>query len=162
VNRRLTYIVLGGVLTCTVLYGVIRLIGSFLGSVTWSGPTSANTPEQMFEHIIQKPLPPSVTKLQGCGDIWQGYSIYLRFHASPEFISKLLASGWRPTEWKRIEDHFRLPSPEYDRFTPAWTPDAIKEKECYEGQFPNSSGNGTHYLLLDRANGILYFYGIAA
>ena len=39
--------------------------------------------------------------------------------------------------------------------------DAIPEKECYEGQFTNAWGAGPHYLLLDRASGILYFYGAA-
>jgi len=162
VNRRLIVVLLCGVLLCAVFYGVIQLIPSFDSSPKSSGPTSGNTPEQMFEHIIQAPLPPSVTNLQGFGDTWQGYSIFLRFHASPEFIATFLASGWRPTEWQRIEERFRLPSPSYDRFTPPWTPNAITPKECYEGQFPNSWGTGTHYLLLDRASGILYFYGIAA
>ena len=159
---RINFVLLCGVLLCAGLCGVLQFIPSFQTSSTPSGPTSANTPEQMFEHIVQAPLPPSVTNLQGVGDTWQGYSIYLRFHASPEFIAAFLTSGWKPAEWRSIEGHFHLPNPSYNRFTPSWTPNDITPKECYEGQFPTSWGTGTHYLLVDRARGILYFYGIAA
>jgi hypothetical protein len=145
-----------------VLYGVVQLIPSFPSFETPPGPTSANTPEQMFEHIIQRPIPASVSDLQGVGDTWQGYSIYLRFHATPDFIASFLQSGWQPIEWQRIEYRFQLPHISYDRFTPSWAPNAVTRKECYEGHFPNSWGTGTHYLLVDRASGTLYFYGIAA
>ncbi|RYD82933.1 MAG: hypothetical protein EOP84_08665 [Verrucomicrobiaceae bacterium] len=124
--------------------------------------TSANPPEQMFEHIIQSPIPPGITAIQGAGDTWQGYSIYLRFHASPNFLTSFLQSGWRRSEWPRVERRFRLPSGKYDQFAPPWSPASSSKKECYEGEFSNSWGTGTHYLLLDRATGLIHFYGVAA
>jgi hypothetical protein len=126
------------------------------------GPSSGNTPREMFEHLIQKLVPASVRNLQGVGDTWQGYSIYLRFNASEEFIDSLIAAGYKPAAWSEVASHFKLPKG-YDKFEPGWTPDAIEQKECYEAEVSNDwTGTGTHYLLIDRSTGTVYFYGVGA
>lgn len=138
------------------------LILSVAGCVDTQGPTSGNTPREMFEHLIQEPLPPGVRNLEGVGDTWQGYSIYLRFQASQEFIDSLIAADYRPATWTKIASKFKLPKG-YDEFEPGWKPDAIDKKECYQADVSNDwTGNGTHYLLIDRETGTVYFYGVGA
>ncbi len=126
-------------------------------------PSSANTPQEMFQYTIQNPIPGSVKNLQGVGDTWQGYSIYLRFNASKADIDALIAQGFKPATWASISYRFKLP-PGYDRFTPDWDPASISTKECYElSNVKNGwTHSGTHYLVIDRSSGIVYFYGIGA
>ena len=128
-----------------------------------SGPSSANTPQEMFRYTIKNPIPASVTNLQGVGDTWQGYNLYLRFNSSKTDIDAIIAQGFKPTTWQSISYHFALPDG-YDRFTPDWTPESISMKECYE--LDDIQGNwthsGTHYLVIDRSTGTVYFYGIGA
>ena len=117
----------------------------------------------MFQHVIQKPIPASVANLQGVGDTWQGYSLYLRFNASKADIDAVIAQGFKPATWQSISFRFNLPSG-YDRFTPAWGPGSIPTKECYElSNLKNGwTHSGTHYLVIDRSTGTVYFYGIGA
>ncbi|MEX1015269.1 MAG: hypothetical protein WDZ31_00885 [Phycisphaeraceae bacterium] len=125
-------------------------------------PSSANTPEQMFENVVLSPVPSSVTDLQGIGDTWQGYSLYLRFGAADVDIDAIIAHDYRPTQWSNIEWRFQLP-PGYDQFISQWEPSRIKEPECYEADLSNNwTHAGTHYLVIDRSRGVVYFVGFGA
>ena len=142
----------GWMLTVTVITGCEE-----------SGPSSANTAQQMFQAVISNPIPPSVRSLEGLGDTWQGYSLYLRFTASSPDIDAIIEQGFTPIKWRDCADRFTLPKG-YDRFKPSWQPADIATKECYElRQVQNSwTHSGTHYLVIDRATGTVYFYGIGA
>lgn len=114
-----------------------------------SGPTSANTPHEMFTYIIESPVPPTVANLQGAGDTWQGYSVYLRFEALDADIDRIIASGFRTATWSDIAWRFNLPKG-YDRFSPPWSPAAISTKECCEADVTNKwTHAGTPYLVVD-------------
>ncbi len=126
------------------------------------GPSSSNTPQEMFEHVVQRPIPPDVTDIQAVGDTWQGYNIWLRFKASKEFIDTLLGTGFEPIGCEEVEEYFSLPEG-YDLFEPPWDPHPIQDNECYcNHNASNSWGIGTHYLWVDRTSNTVYFYGIAA
>lgn len=49
-----------------------------------------NTPEEMFEALIEKPASQNVRNLQGIGEVTQGHNVYLKFEASDNFIQKTL------------------------------------------------------------------------
>jgi hypothetical protein len=134
---------------------------SFIGCRPSSGPSSGNTPQQMFQYVILNPIPASVTNLQGVGDTWQGYSLYLRFEASKADIDAVIAKGYKPATWQSISYRFVLP-PAYDRFEPPWNPEAIPTKECYEMENVKNgwTPQGTHCLVIDRSSGTVYFCGI--
>ena len=146
----------------TMHRGAVPLVWLLLAGCG-SGPSSANTPQEMFQYVIQNPIPSSVTNLQGVGDTWQGYSLYLRFNASDADIDAVIGQGFKPATWQSVSRRFKLP-PEYDRFRPAWKPEAISTKEFYElSDVSNTwTGSGTHYLLIDRSAGTVYFYGVGA
>ncbi len=117
----------------------------------------------MFQHVVENPIPASVKNLQGVGDTWQGYRLYLRFNASKADIDAIIAQGFTPTTWTSISNQFDLPDG-YDRFTPDWDPASIATKECYEyrGATNGWTHDGTHYLVIERASGIVYFQGLGA
>lgn len=130
--------------------------------ISSSGPTSANTPDEMFSYVIESPIPPTVSNLQGVGDTWQGYSLYLRFNAPDADVDRIIATGFQPAAWSDISYRFNLPQG-YDRFSPPWNPAAISNKECYEADATNQwTHGGTHYLVIDRSTGTVYFYGVGA
>ena len=136
---------------------------AIMGCRSSSGPGSANTPQQMFQHVVLDPIPASVVNLQGAGDTWQGYRLYLRFNASMADIDAIIAQGFKPATWQSISYEFTLPA-DYDRFNPTWNPGTISAKECYEMQNVNNgwTHQGTHYLVIDRGSGTVYFFGIGA
>ncbi len=117
----------------------------------------------MFQALLSNPIPSSVKSLEGLGDTWQGYSLYLRFTASNDDIDAIIKLGFVPIKWSECTDRFTLPKG-YDRFKPAWRPADIATKECYElRQVQNSwTHSGSHYLVIDRATGTVYFYGIGS
>lgn len=123
--------------------------------------TSANTPEEMFAAVLQKPIPESITQLQGVGDTWQGYRLFLRFQAAEADIQSLLQSGYKSVDCDAISSDFRLPDPSYNRFDPPWQPPASSTNECWTTNSVSNSwtGFGTHYLLIDRENKLIYFSG---
>jgi hypothetical protein len=127
---------------------------------------SANTPTEMFEYIIEKPVPPTVRNLEGGGCTWQGYSIYLRFTADAGFSKRLIADGFKETDWKSIGFHFKLPETNFkfkEKFSTPWNPRSIKHKRCFEKEVTNSwTHSGTHYFVVDEDRGAVYFYGVGA
>ncbi len=140
---------------------LLFFLGLLLTGCGHRGPTSGNTPQEMFEYTIQKPIPASVTNLQGVGDTWQGYNLYIRFQASDADIDALIALGFEPDTWQSISNRFDIPNG-YDSFKPGWSPASIAIKECYSFDDVSNSwtGSGSHYLVIDRSTGTVYFYGI--
>ena len=120
-----------------------------------NGPSSGNSPQEMFEHLIASPVPAEVTQLQGVGDTWQGYSLWLRFNAPDAFIRTLTENGYAAVPCNK--EMFVL-SPGYDLFDPPWNPSVT---QCYEGQIFNDWGNGFHTLGIDSQTDTVYFYGSA-
>ena len=116
-----------------------------------------------FRSLLADPIPASVTNLQGRSDTWQGYNVYLRFNASKTDIDALIAQGFKRATWASMSHQFNLPTG-HDQFTPDWDPASISTKECYElGDVKNGwTHSGTHYLVIDRNTGTVYFYGIGA
>lgn len=138
------------------------LLIALLLSGCGNGPTSTNTPEEMFAAVLQKPIPASVTQLQGVGDTWQGYQLFLRFQAADADIKSLLQLGYEVVDYDAIASNFRLPDQSYDRFDPPWQPQAISTNQCWTAHSISNSwtSSGTHYLLIDRKNKLIHFAGI--
>jgi hypothetical protein len=117
----------------------------------------------MFAGLIQNPVPEDVDHIEGVGDLWQGYNIWLRFHASKRFINTLISKGYHRTSWKEIARHFELPKDRaYHLFTPAWSPNLIPNKKCFQGLIRcpwSQQHQGHHFLVIDESTGTIYFYG---
>lgn len=130
----------------------------------WIEPGSDYSPEKVFQHIIKYPLPDSISLLQGDAQTWQGYDAWLRFKASSQDIDFLISSGFIPVEWQEISTEFKLTSDFKDKFKPAWKPKSLKNKKCYINKAVKNDWThfGTHYLVVDRDSGIVYFYGIGS
>lgn len=117
----------------------------------------------MFQRLVQDPVPSGVTNLEGYGETWRGYRAYLRFTATTDTINAILATGYKPTVWSKVSFGFELPDGGRNTFSPAWAPASIPNKQCYEAAVKNDwTHSGTHYLVIDRATGTVYFYGIGA
>lgn len=84
----------------------------------------------MFAAVLQKPIPASVTQLQGVGDTWQGYQLFLRFQAADADIKSLLQLGYEVVDCDEIAYDFRLPDQSYDRFKPPWQPKTMLPKNA--------------------------------
>ncbi|MCX7680756.1 MAG: hypothetical protein N2508_02105 [Anaerolineae bacterium] len=126
-----------------------------------AGPTSGNTPEQMFEALIQSPVPAQVTNLEGTGDTWQGHRIYLRFTVEPAFLEAYLANKFEAVPCDTISSYFELPDPGYDIFNPSWEPGGVTGGNCYRSKgFVGETWLGEQFILWDTATNTVYFYGI--
>ena len=128
------------------------------------GPSSGNTAEEMFREVITRPIPSDVSDLQGVGDTWQGYQLFLRFHATDAFIPQLL-TGYDVVACDEVLERFTLPNEQYDQFIPGWSPTDVVQPECYQTTEPVQNEwthAGEHVLMLDRQNGMIYFVGIGA
>lgn len=138
------------------------LLSSLLLMGCGNGPTSGNTPQEMFAAVLQKPMPTSVTQLQGVGDTWQGYQLFLRFQAADADIEALIQSGYEGVDCDAIASDFRLPNQSYDSFNPPWQPQTMSTKECWiVNQVSNAwTSSGTHHLIIDRSQNLIYFTGI--
>lgn len=111
----------------------------------------------MFEHLIESPVPSSVSNLQGVGDTWQGYAIWLRFTAAPAFANSLQAKGFSPVPCNDIETVFELPA-DYNVFNPPWNPTM---DQCFGGNIMNDWGNGYHAIGINTVSQTVHFYGVA-
>lgn len=128
-----------------------------------SGPTSGNTPEQMFEALIQSPLPAEVSSLEGTGDTWQGHSIYLRFQVEPTFLEAYLKDDFETVPCDTILLHFELPNPSYDIFNPSWKPEDVVNGICYRSKgFVGEAWLGEQFILWDTVTNTVYFYGVGS
>jgi hypothetical protein len=110
----------------------------------------------MFEGTIAQPIPDGVSELQGVGDMWQSYDVWLRFRATDAAIAAIIHDGFERVSYGRVADRFRLPRG-YDRFRPDWAP-PTEQVECYEAtrSCPWSTAGGRQYLLIDRTTGTVY------
>lgn len=147
----------------TMNIGTFILVPAFSSTTNKEGPTSGNTPQEMFRYSLYDPIPSSVSNLEGVGDSWQGHSIYLRSQASKSDIDLLIASGYKPVKCSAIADRFVLPKG-YNRFKPSWNPNLSSSKQCYEAtNVKNGWASGDfNYLAINRKSGTVYFYGIKA
>lgn len=124
-------------------------------------PTSGNTPEQMFEALIQSPLPTEVTNLEGTGDTWQGHSIYLRFQVEPAFLEAYMGDNFESVPCDAIFSYFELPNPTYDVFSPSWKPEDVTGGICYRSKgFLGETWLGEQFILWDSVTNSVYFYGV--
>ncbi|MGK7905704.1 MAG: hypothetical protein AB4040_00540 [Synechococcus sp.] len=145
-----------------IMLATISLCGckELTGLERANGPTSANTPREMFVHLLVDPVPTGVTQLEGVGDTWQGYRIYLRFNADKTVLASILATGFEQTSCADIKDRFDLPNG-YDQFSSPWNPHTMTEAECYEADVSNDwTSSGSHSLIADPEATTVYFYGI--
>jgi hypothetical protein len=130
------------------------------GCMDDGGSSSANTPEEMFAAVIADPIPTEVTALQGVGDTWQGYQLFLRFTA-PEAIRNALFASYEETPCEDLLLRLALPDPAYDQFTPSWTPQTVIDPACYTAEVSNAwTYGGSHIILVDAATNQVYFQGI--
>lgn len=142
----------------------LLLVTSTLLVACGDGPTSGNTADEMFRAVITKPIPPDVSDLQGVGDTWQGYQLFLRFHATDTFMGQVL-TGYESVACDTVLDRLALPTAQYDQFLPSWSPESVADPDCYEtsGTVQNEwTHAGEHFLLVDTATGMVYFVGVGA
>ena len=114
-----------------------------------------------FTQLLLPKIPASVTDLQGESETFQGYSAFLRFRADNVAIDSIIATGFQPMAqpYPRLDVNLQTPP----TFNPPWRPKSLKQAECYRMDVVNSSTHdGTHYLVVDRAAGIVYFVGFGA
>ena len=151
-------------LTARLLFVLLILVSLVLAGCDSDFIEPGHPPaSDSFRSLLADPIPASVTNLQGKGDAWQGYSVYLRFNASKTDIDALITQRFKPATWASISSRFNLPAGA-NQFTPGWDPASISTKECYElSDVKNGwTHSGTHYLVIDRSTGTVYFYGIGA
>lgn len=124
--------------------------------------TSGNTPAEMFEYLLLRPLPADVTDLQGGGYTWQGYSIWLRFRADEATLRRLITEEYESVDCAQILPQLTIDASAVT-FQPAWQPEQVANAQCY--WTPQMLSNawtygGRHYLLIDWETLEVYFYGI--
>ena len=142
--------------------GFFAIACGLIGYGCADGPSSTNTPAEMYVRVLGQPIPEGVSNLQGVGDTWQGYRLYLRFNADDAALQEILATGYEPTEWDSIEFRFDIPDG-YDKFSPSWTPHEIQKPDCYEANVSNDwTGFGMHFLVVDPQADLVYFFGIGS
>ncbi len=125
---------------------------------------SGNTPVEMFEYVLASPVPTDVVDLQGGGDTWQGYNLWLRFRASENTIQQLLTHEYEPVECTQVLPYLELKHTEI-RFQPPWQFESIKDPQCHwtTDIITNTwTHAGQHYLLIDMDMQEVYFRGIGA
>ncbi len=149
-----------GVIAVTLGLGVC-MVGLALRLLSFD-VLSSNTPVEMFEYVIASPVPTDVVDLQGGGDTWQGYNLWLRFRASETAIQQLLAHEYEQVECEQILPYLELNHTGIEFQTP-WQPESIEERQCY--WTPDIITNpwtsaGQHYLLVDMNMQEIYFRGI--
>lgn len=148
-------------LLTTVLPCLLLLCGCLGCSDCTGRGSSANTAKEMFEAIVDSPMPADVTELDGGGDTWQGYRIFLVFRASDAFIDRLLSKGYEPVSCSRIQKRLVLPD-DLSSLAPKWSATTVKDAKCYEGESRNKWGTGLHSIVVDVQTGTVYLMGIAA
>ncbi|MDY7396456.1 hypothetical protein UMM65_14490 [Aureibaculum sp. 2210JD6-5] len=121
----------------------------------------ATPTNEIVEYIIEKPLVESISDIEGGGECWQGYSLFLKFNTAPSFIDKLLNLGYEETTWNDIEYGLTSPIDLKLDFKEGWNPENVKNKRCFSKRDSNEwTGGGDHYYLVDTDQNIAYFYGV--
>ena len=121
------------------------------------------TPEEALRTLVGPTIPASVSDVQGWGETWQGYTVYVRFTASSEDIDEIISAGFEPVAWDRIDHEFELRS-NTEAFSPPWQPETVQSKECYRrsGVENDWTHDGADCLLIERSSGTVYYHGIGA
>lgn len=137
----------------------VALVGLWaMGAFLNAEPQSNNTPEEIFRTIILDPIPPGVRDLEAGGDTWQGYRLWARFAADADTYTALTAD-YHPTSC----DEVRAAMADQSKAA-SWRPQEVASPSCYRKEQVSNSWTtfGTHYLLIDEATGVVYFFGIGS
>ena len=145
----------------STLVSALILVSGFLIFFMWTFRSQmygyAIPVEEVYESLITRPIPASVTQLQGArSDSMQGYQAFLRFRA-PSLRSAGLTSP--PYELADCADVLpRLVLPEYldSHFTPSWVTPSSAEI-CL--QRLGLQGEASSYAAHD--DGWVHFFSIA-
>lgn len=158
-------IIVGGVTTLGLCLLLLFFLFGGLAFTTASRSVvqSGNTAEEMLTAVVSPPASLQVTNLQGGGDTWQGYAIYLRFEAA-DFDDFLLEDEYEPADCEAILDGLTRMSDFQDQFSPPWMPGEVEKPGCFiKSAVANSWTNfGTHYVLVDLQGDTVYFAGIGS
>lgn len=142
----------------SLLVVLLLMSCNFLSS---AGPSSTNTPEEMFEALIQSPVPADISHLEGTGDTWQGHSIYLRFQAEPAFLNSYLNDQFELMPCEKVLSSLKLPHSDYDVFNPPWKPEDVVGGKCYRSKgFAGETWLGEQFILWDSQTNTVYFYSV--
>lgn len=121
--------------------------------------SSTNTPEEMFLHIVEDPIPVEIFSVEGNGDTWQGHNIYLKIIVKEStYFDKFLAiHKFKKTDCAVVDFQFEL-SAEQAKAMPYWGYQSGGEYECYESNgYSNSwTSSASGYVAIDRSNMIIY------
>lgn len=98
-----------------------------------------NTPEEMFEALIEKPVPTSIRNLEGYGEVVQGHNVYLKFEASDNYVKKKLIPLHEYKEVDCVDKVFNslYPSIDISKQMIFWNIDELKKHPgiiCYAAQ----------------------------
>ena len=131
-----------------------------LGKLPFPEPFDTRlTAAEVFESAFGEAVPPTVTDLQGAGEAWLDYTLYLRFRAEAVELSTILGKGgyggWTPISWEEIGEKIAIQPAHQKHFRPPWAPASLSMKECYH----RGSSLDDQYLVFERSSGICYFYG---
>ena len=125
-------------------------------------PSSENTAAEMFAAVMQVKEKPSM-KLQGIGDTWQGYNLYLRFKTNQEVQISILTQGYKETTCNKHD--FIMPNRHYDIFkNPSWGDLKLENGACFmlNGAKNNWTHFGTHHLHVNPKTGIIHVHAIGS
>lgn len=158
---RCSMVGLRALLVCWVIAGGLAGCGVSRETVAGSGPTTANTPEELFQGVVRSPVPAGVTDIQATGDTWQGHQLFVRFAAAPGFLGPWLASEFDAAPCDAVLDRLVLPNRTYDTFTPGWSPRTIPAPACYTSRSGIAPAwGGDRVVLVDTSSGTVYLYAI--
>ena len=117
----------------------------------------------IFRYTVAEPLSITAAEIQGGGDTWQGYSVWLRFRPSKPLIEVLKKNDYTETPLDDVVWRFNLDPQFQGRFSPPWDAAAVKHARCFTRQSKSQwSTSGKDYFLVDEDTGIVYFYGIGS
>jgi hypothetical protein len=123
---------------------------------------SGNTPQEMFAALIAAPGTLPAANIQGGGDTWQGYALYLRFEApAADMADYLQQEQYEPADCAAVLSELDLPPRFESKFSPIWTPNKALPAKCYVKYSVKNGWThlGTHSLLIGRDN-VVHFYGV--
>lgn len=129
--------------------------------------TTNQSPQQLFERLIRKPLPQNINSLQGSGWVFQGYDIYLRFKTDRAVIQELVRN-YKEIDCKNVSLSRLITirnHPKVERaFDPPWNPLSESMISCYQLQKVRNSWthDGVHYFLINYLTAEVYFIGVGA
>lgn len=166
-KRTLIGVLIGIILGIVISIGSLYLLLLYsLKDVSFLGPGSGDgvvVPAETYERMVMSPVPASIHDLEVDRHIkakMQGFVCRLRFQASDADIDAIIATGFETCDWESMEQ-WPNELDESGSFNPAWDPDAIVEAEYYCAGVRNDWAYvKTHYMVIDRSTGVVYFVAI--